>query len=419
MNIFKFIGKITDIKEKENFKTVNTKRYDSGWTSKKTNHTITCNGNMITINAEGSVFTDISDGKMSFSTAEKNKIYLRVNGDDGTENISIPFSQRNDKEIIDKAIFSSKYIVDTNMPYEIENLEKFIDKLKEGTASEEEKKQFGCNTVQEAESLIAVKKTYRKEFISTWDFTTEYIKALKAYPNAKWLVTGNYNVTYNTEKKQAYANYVVTRLQRVADDEKEVAEVSLDVVFDKNALVLDNWKQSEDKIPTVSGEAVVKGYTPFYYSDKSGIKGTFFTDIEVVIDGNVSGLNEAGKDKNRIAYGLKRQFEPSNDSDESPYRKIGINCDVISKASKVDITEDMLSEEQKLNIELGITTLEEIAKESGKEIKGEFQRRFVVKGLKRGYSSGSQETKYTSNDIVPPCRKESEIDDMFAGIDDI
>lgn len=113
------------------------------------------------------------------------------------------------------------------------------------------------------------------------------------------------------------------------------------------------------------------------------------------IDGN-------GDDKaNKKALGFKKKFT-FPDECSCDYREIGIVCDILDGAQKVELTEDMLTDEQKENLEYGLCTMEDIVKELGKDVYGDKITDIVINSLSRGYSGGSKDTVYTDKDFCKP-----------------
>lgn len=102
-------------------------------------------------------------------------------------------------------------------------------------------------------------------------------------------------------------------------------------------------------------------------------------------------------------------------------RKVGIRVEAINGTQEVEFTEDMLTEDEKIRIELGIDTFEGIKVSKGKGI-GEKERKFVRICDLRGYSEGSIETALTLEDIgfkKSTYKEEQDLTpDSFNAIDD-
>jgi hypothetical protein len=96
-------------------------------------------------------------------------------------------------------------------------------------------------------------------------------------------------------------------------------------------------------------------------------------------------------------------------------REIGVNVIYINGAQKVEITEDMLSEDQLEMIEDGLITLDDIRKEMGGSVYGDKKVETRITGIARGYTSGSKETAFNVYDLVKTPSRDEESVDIFAG----
>lgn len=85
---------------------------------------------------------------------------------------------------------------------------------------------------------------------------------------------------------------------------------------------------------------------------------------------------------------------------------------MLNGSQKVELTEDMLTDEQRENIEFGLCTLEDIVKEMGGDVYGDRVTDIVIDKLGRGYTNGSKETAYTADDMCKPHNELADEDDM-------
>jgi hypothetical protein len=127
----------------------------------------------------------------------------------------------------------------------------------------------------------------------------------------------------------------------------------------------------------------------------------------------VDGSNDDKAKKK--ALGFKKIFTFPDDY-EGTYREIGVVCDILDGAQTVELTEDMLTDEQKENLEFGLITMDDIKKELGKPVYGDRITDIVITGLARGFTSGSQETVLEAKD-VEKVSSELDTEDIF-DIDD-
>ena len=105
-------------------------------------------------------------------------------------------------------------------------------------------------------------------------------------------------------------------------------------------------------------------------------------------------------------------------ADGEEVREFGVNVIYINGAQKVEITEDMLSDEQKELLEMNMITMDDIRRELGDTVYGDRKTETRAEAIARGYTSGSKETVYNASDLVAiPSKdepKEEEVDiDIF------
>ena len=86
--------------------------------------------------------------------------------------------------------------------------------------------------------------------------------------------------------------------------------------------------------------------------------------------------------------------------DGEEFKKIGLKVKYFKGTESVEFDESMLDDEQRENIELGLTTLEEVKEEMGVG-KGNFVEVTKVAGLARGYSKGGVDTGMTLENYIP------------------
>ena len=84
---------------------------------------------------------------------------------------------------------------------------------------------------------------------------------------------------------------------------------------------------------------------------------------------------------------------------------------MLDGAQKVELSEDMLTDEQKENLEFGLITMDEIRKELGKDIFGDRVTDIVIDSLCRGFSGGAKDTAYSDKDFGKPRIETADTDD--------
>lgn len=78
----------------------------------------------------------------------------------------------------------------------------------------------------------------------------------------------------------------------------------------------------------------------------------------------------------------------------------------VDGAERLELTEDMLSDNEKELLMIGAVTMDELVRDRGKQVYGDRIREFVITGFARGWLSGARLTAYHEEDFVlPPLNK--------------
>jgi hypothetical protein len=112
-----------------------------------------------------------------------------------------------------------------------------------------------------------------------------------------------------------------------------------------------------------------------------------------------------------MANGFKKRFSKAEDGE---VKELGVGVDFINGAKSVEITEDMLSDEQREAIEDGMTTFEELKAELGGTAYGDRVTEIRLTGLMKGYAtSGVQDTMYSVDDLrKKPIKDDTKVEDV-------
>ena len=213
-------------------------------------------------------------------------------------------------------------------------------------------------------------------------------------------IKGIYEITYSIKNQQFYRSFIPTRVYLEADDATPKSEGVFDFYFKENAV--------DDKFLEEKGKYNVNGYLLFYNGLYSDNKRDFGCPIQLVID---------QKKNAKLAEGLRRKFI-FPDVTDCEYRQIGLKVEILDGAQIVELTMDMLNDEQRENVEFGLITLDEIKQEMGLNIYGDRVTDIVITGLARNYSKGAVDTVYKDNDFRPPHPK-GDIQDDDDNDDDV
>lgn len=396
-NTFEFVGKIVPCKETEGFKPYNTVKFNSGWSKKSIKFNVICGNNKHMLDVSDLVSPDLKNANiMTFSKATQDSDGNKAKG----EKLTIPFADRMKPENIEKVAEFKKFVVDTEVSGRRFQLEKAIDKFKDGSIDDDQMNNLDVHSIKECEKSLAESKTKKHEFISAYDFIDYLNKFVNAekIKNMVFKITGDFELSYNDQKDIWYRNFVPKRIYRVADDAEQISTGVFSVIFDKNAI--DDLDFAETKKLHING--YLKQYLNNYKKD-------CFCPMLFTINSNSDEKSE------KKAMGLKKKFTFSDEC-ECEFREIGIITDILNGSQKVELTKDLLTEEQLENIEFGLCTLEDIKREMGKDIYGDKVTDVVVTGLARGFSSGSRDTAYTSKDVSKPRIESAEVnldEDIF------
>ena len=156
---------------------------------------------------------------------------------------------------------------------------------------------------------------------------------------------------------------------------------------------------------TFTGDYIINAFVDYY--DKNA-KMNAFMPIAVKIAAD-----------NKMANGFKKRFSKAEGEE---IKELGVGVNFINGAQTVEITEDMLTDEQRESIEDGLCTFEDIKAEMGGTAFGERVTEIRLTGLMKGYSGGVQDTMYTIEDLrkrpIKEEPKSEEVTDIFADSDD-
>ena len=246
-------------------------------------------------------------------------------------------------------------------------------------------------------------KKKRKEFIHESDFIDYLIKVLdnEKSKDMVFRINGTAEYAYGSKKDVYYRSFVPQKIFRVNDDTEQSCAGSMKLYFAEGAV--------DDTCADETGDIVINAFVDYY--DQTA-KMNAFAPISVKIAAD-----------HKMANGFKKRFSKA-EGDE--IKELGVGVNFINGAQTVEITEDMLSDEQKEAIEDGMVTFEEIKAELGGTAFGERVTEIRLTGLMKGYSSGVQDTMYSIEDLRKrPIKEEvkneetqnEEVTDIFADDD--
>lgn len=367
-NTFQFIGKISRRKENAFVE----KGFDSGWVINELNFSMTCGDNVQFLRASGGMWDEKHADKNEVKTFKYN-----ANGKD--EPFTVKWEDRMNSEVVESIANYKTYTVDTETSQTRKEIEEKIKELKKDcdAVSGEEKTVVEAQ-IAEFEAKLEASKKKHKIFITAIDFVKwlDKVTSNEKTKNWIWMVTGE--VEYSYSKGIWYKNFVPRRVYHV-DDATEQKSIGTIKTFFTEGCVDD---ENEDVI-------AFNTYTQYY---DQICKKNCFTPIPLVISKS-----------HPKASGFQKLFGKA-EGDE--VREFGVNVVYINGAQRVEITEDMLSDEQKELLETNMITMDDIRKELGNTVYGEKKTETRLDGIARGYTSGSKETVYDIAELTKTPVKE-------------
>ena len=406
MDNFTFVGKLREVKGNDNFKGYEEKKFESGWTNRTLRFNVDSGTNSYLVQIKGGCYTDDKGNPKSDNVvntmAKKNK------DDKKAESVKIPWNDRKKDSWIEKVPAYKKCIIDNELPDARKTLYAIRNALAEGKALTDEQFAFlgvtDLNAAKEAES-----KRARHEYIAEWDFAEILNKFIsKVGKDDMFRVSGYIEISYDVENSEAYKNYVVTKVERMPADVEPTGYVIIDTYFTKDAFDATDWNEvipdGEVKPSELSGVGIVNAKQSYYLSNKKyGIKGTFYTDLVFEVPATMAG------------FALKFKLNAKFDKDVT-WKHIPLKLKVVDGAPVVNLSYQMLTEEQKMDVDCGLYTLAEL-QASMSNIYGEKVRKYVFCGCVPG--KGVEDTAYCDDEMVEAHPNTEEAEEISKNDDDI
>lgn len=372
-DIFNFTGRIALGKDSEKFHPIERKEFTSKWMSTTVKFNCISGTNRVLCVAQGGKWVD--DKKNSVKTFSKSTTDENGKVTKG-EKIEIPWAKRFDKDQIERVAGFKKYIVDTGdykMRYKLQDLVKAFEN---GNVTDEQMEETGIDNLDDAKSALEKSQAKRKEFVAEWDFA-EFVAKLASsdkYKDKLFNISGNYEVQYNADKKQFYTNYHVNRITLAPEDAEAKTELKVDFYYGEDAWDDTNYEET--------GKVTINGFVSYY---DGNLKKNGFCDMTIAVR----------EDNEKKRNALKRKFIC-----DDGIKQIGLTLSVIEGAEKVELTVDMLSDEDREDLECGLVEWDELRKAYGGSVVGDrvSELRFASLTAKKNVA---QDTVYTADDMHP------------------
>ena len=357
-NTFQFIGKISRRKENAFVE----KSFDSGWIINELNFSMVCGDNVQFLRASGGMWGEKHSSKNSIMTYKYNE-----NGKD--EPITIKWDDRLNPEIVATIANYRTYTVDTEIIADRKTVEEIGDEV-----------------------AIEASKKKHKVFITAIDFVKWLDKVTSNEKTKDWIwkVTGE--VEYSYSKGIWYRNFVPRRVYHVDPTTEQQCIGTIKTFF------------TDDCVSEDDNTYYFNTYTQYYDQQ---CKKNCFTPAPIVVPKTHPKAKGFAKIFGKVEDGEVREF--------------GVSVLYINGAQRVQITEDMLSDEQIELLEMNMITMDDVRRDLGDTVYGERKTETRAEAIARGYTSGSKDTAYQAEDLVKtPMKNElkEEVVDIFADSDE-
>lgn len=376
---FEMTGKLSISKDTEKFHPYTEKTYPSGWVRKQLLFNVTCGDNRYMLTVTAGAFADGHGDIYSFTKGGVDENGNKVKG----ESIQIPFKERLTSPKLAEIAEFKKFIIDLEQPGRRYKLQNMADKLHEGKElTDEELKSVGLESKDDVTTALEKSNKKRHEFISEWDYI-DFIKKVidsEKYKDKLFFIRGNGEYQYSDSQQKVYESYIPTRIYLAADDAEPSSTATINIIF--NSESLDEMSVEE------KGKYYVNGHMMEYDQNR---KANIPVPVTIVIP--VPEDDEKGKKK---AEAFKHKFMVDDDT----YKEYGAIVNMLNGAQKTEITEDMLTDEQREDLDLGIITMDDIRAEIGGNVYGDRIREYQLVKPARGFTKGRQDTVWTDEDMI-------------------
>lgn len=400
---FEMVGRISIGKETDKFHPYSETKFESsGWVNRQIMFNAICGDNRHMLTVKGGSFADGHGDVYTFSKGSVKENGEKVKG----ESLKIPFKERLTSSKLAEVAEYKKFIFDLEKPGRRFKLEKAAEKIKEGTSlTDEELAELDLENESEVAKALEKSNKKRHEFIAEWDFA-EFIKKVidsGKYNDKKFFIRGNATYSYSENNQRVYENYVPQRIYLAADDEPERAVATIKLLYNEESL--DSMSLEE------KGKYYVNGFMMEYDNNR---RENIPVPVTVVVP-NVS--EDADADQKKRVEKIVKKFTVEDDS----FKELGVDVNMLNGAQRMEITEDMLTDEQKEDLEFGLITMEDIRADLGGNVYGERVHEYQFLKIARGFTKGVNDTCYTSEDmVIKPIEEElpEEVENLFENEDD-
>lgn len=244
----------------------------------------------------------------------------------------------------------------------------------------------------------------RKEFITEWDMIEYLESALTGYED-DIVVTGQFVLRPGTGKysDQVYREFQIQNVYMPSEKDTPHLTMNLDLYYDKDSMDKSSLKDD--------GKIFMHCYTPMY-SKADNARKMFL--IDTVFN---TAVFDMSKPKHKAIYDYKMRYLETKS--RNPVH-MNWQIAVVNGAEEVEFTMDSLTEQQKEQVELGISKMEDF-KPRGNIFGERVNELRLVKPILTGEfeeCKAAADSEYTArefeDEIYAPASDES-VDDMVSG----
>lgn len=183
----------------------------------------------------------------------------------------------------------------------------------------------------------------RKEFITEWDMI-EYLESALAGYEDDIVVTGNFALRPGTGKysDQVYREFQIQNVYMPGEKDVPHLTMNLDLYYDKDSMDKSSFKDD--------GKILMHCYTPMYSKADAARK---MFQIDTVFN---TAVFDMSKPKHKAIHDYKMRYLETKS--RNPVH-MNWQIAVVNGAEEVEFSEDTLNEQQREQIELGISKLED------------------------------------------------------------
>lgn len=345
-NNISFVGKIRKIKDG-----YTEQEFSGGLIKRKLRFQALCDNSVQWLEVSTLVWKNLKTGLID---EKKTQVYTLKSVEGAKdEKMTVEWANRLNPDVVESVPGYKRFVVDTDT-----------------FAHRQELESAGLN-----EELEKSKKK-RKEFIHESDFIDYLIKVLDTEKSKDMIfrINGTVEYSYGNTKDTFYRSFVPQKIFRVPDDTEQSCTGTMKLYFAEGAV--------DDTCVEETGDYIINAYANYY--DQNAKKDAF-VPISVKIN----------KD-HKMANGFKKRFSKA-EGDE--IKELGVGIKFVNGAKQVDITMEMLTDDQREAIEDGMITFEELKAELGGKANGDRVTEMRLIGLMKGYSNGVQDTILSIDDL--------------------